>query len=148
MIVQHLKANSNIWQRIVFRIRNEQEEAMAEGVMRRFTEASVPFLLKEAPDWCVERSEEELGDFVASIIAFADEYHIRKAVNIRSLMMLKIEQDFEMPLTGFLHAKTKRKAFDEDYRLEYLAQFLMTGRRPTLITLDTDLEALRQRNDG
>lgn len=129
-------------------IRTEQEETMAEEAMRRFAVESVPFLKAQSPAWCETRGDEELERFVDSMIAFAHENYIYKAANIRTLMALRTEFDFAVPLTGYLHAKTVRPDFDEDYRVEHLSRVLESGRQLIVIKMDTDLEALRRRHDG
>lgn len=115
--------------------------------MRRFAAERISFLRLQAPAWCDNRSKEELNEFVESMIAFAHNYHIYRTANIRTLMALKIEYDFEMPLTGYLHVRTGRPDFDEDYRVAHLSRVLESGRRPIVIKMGTDLEALRRRHD-
>lgn len=101
-------------------IRREQMEAMDRSMMQRFIDKSIDFIRMNFPEWSSDQSDEALISFIRSMTALAQNYSIRKEINIQRLMEYKITFDFSIPLPSHLARLLKREGLGEESRLELL----------------------------
>lgn len=127
-------------------IRKEQETILADSMLKTFTFKTLSFLEKYAPSWCEKRGDAEKIEFIDSLIAFAHKHHVFQEINIQKLILYKIEYDFPIPLSNFRHLKLCRESFCESYRIDHFLLTLISGRELIHITLDSDIEKLKEQH--
>jgi hypothetical protein len=120
----------------MFVIRQEQIDAMAEAMMKRFTVKSILFLENEAPSWCQNQSEGEIAQFVNEMVEVSQLNKVFSEMNIQKIMMWKIEYDFEVPLDGCLRSILNNETGTEDYRLEQFFKEITSTHELRAVTLD------------
>lgn len=119
-------------------INTAQMEVFEYQSMGLFIKKSIPFLKENAPKFTKEKSDDELEKLIIKAIQFAESHNIKKEINVRRIMLLKIEHDFSYKLTDNLKFGLSGTSFGEDYRLDKFENLLISKNQRTVITLDND----------
>ena len=83
----------------MFRIQEHHQEAFQQNAVSEFIAKTVIFLRENQPDWCETKTEQEIQEYVESIIAFAGTCSIDEALAIQKLVFYKIELGFSAGIT-------------------------------------------------
>jgi len=132
----------------MFYIREEQNKALSDNLMKSFAARTLLFLRENASTWCKDKDDEKLGMFIDSMIEFAQNHFIFNENNIQQLMLYKIEYNFAIPLTDYKQMRLGRENFGEDYRMSQFYLALLAQNDLIRITLDSDIETLRERENA
>ena len=119
-------------------INTAQMEVFEYQSMSLFIKKSIPFLKENAPEFTKEKSDDELEKFIIKAIQFAESHNIKKEMNVRRIMLLKIEHDFSYKLSDNLKFGLSGTSFSEDYRLDKFETLFTSNNQRTLIILDHD----------
>ena len=120
-------------------INTAQMEVFEYQSMSLFIKKSIPFLKENAPEFTKEKSDDELEKFIIKAIQFAESHNIKKEMNVRRIMLLKIEHDFSYNLADKLKHTLSGTSFGESYRLSKFEQLLTSKNQRELITSDTEI---------
>jgi len=132
----------------MFHIRKEQNAVLSENLMAGFKARTLLFLKENASEWCKDQDDEQLRDFIDSMIEFAQGCHVLNEDNMQKLMLYKIEYNFDIPLTDYKQMKLAREDFGEDYRMSQFYLALTTQQDLIRITLESDIDTLREQHGG
>jgi hypothetical protein len=103
----------------MFRIQEHHQEAIQQKAVSEFIAKTIIFLREYQPEWCETKTEQEIREYIESIIAFASTCSIDEALAIQKLAFYKIELGFSLPPESpYHHAKLRRAAFDDSYRVD------------------------------
>ena len=120
-------------------IRNEQQQALKIAAMSSFIVNCKQFIEQNAPEWCIDKSDDDKHQFVEEMIEFSHDCHIYNEDSIQRLIYYKIEYDFSIPLSPYRKSLLEREKFDEDYRIEQFHDSLASGEDElTLVTLENN----------
>ncbi len=105
-------------------------EAFRQIEVEKFVQKSVVFLRQNFPEWCTDKEQEEIEAFIHEIIAFGEQYDIRKQLNLQKLMHFKIKYEFDIPLVEHLEAILSPIDTNESYRVKYFYKSLLNDDQP------------------
>ncbi len=105
-------------------------EAFRQIEVEKFVQKSVVFLRQNFPEWCEGKEEQEIEAFIHEIIAFGEQYEIRKQLNLQKLMHFKITYEFDIPLVEHLEAILNKKEWGENYKIKCFQGGLINSELP------------------
>ncbi len=127
-------------------LRIDAEQMLAiEGLHR----AGEPFwaasrLKTLRPQWCASRSDEALLQFCRETLGFARACQFHQRSSFERLLLWRADARLPSPFSDWHKLLLTRRGFDEDTRLQQFEQALDSPQDLVLISLDTDLAALRR----
>ncbi|WP_437296945.1 hypothetical protein [Sorangium sp. So ce426] len=125
----------------------EQLQAISDALGRPFSMRAIAYLREHHSEWCRGRDDVDVARHVTSVIAFARALGITRDSNVLWLIALQAEPGFSMPPTGYVGYRLTQRGFDEGTRVRNFAAALVAAKKPILISLDADLEAM-ERDDA
>lgn len=99
-------------------------EAFRQIEVEKFVQKSVVFLQNNFADWCVDKEQEAIEAFIYEMIAFGEQYDIKKRLNLQKLMFFKIEFGFDVPLVEELEEILGEVDMNESYRVKSIYKSL------------------------
>lgn len=111
-------------------IKDVQMEAFRQIEVEKFVQKSVVFLRQNFADWCADKEQEEIEVFIHKIIAFGEQYEIRKQLNLQKLMHFKITYEFDIPLVEHLEEILTPVDTNESYRVKCFYKSLLNKELP------------------
>ena len=119
---------------------------LAEVHRANFIQRLVHKLKATSPNWCDGKTDAGLSAFAGQMTDFAETHLLFSAASVSALMQMRIETGFKLELSDFQRMVLGRKGFSESYRVTQFRQTLSGNRQPVLITLATDVAAMRASN--
>jgi hypothetical protein len=119
---------------------------LAAAHRANFIQRLVQKLKATSPQWCDGKTDAGLSAFAGQMTDFAEAHGLYAEASISALMQLRIETGFKLELSEFQHMVLGREGFSESYRVTQFRQTLSGNRQPVLITLATDVAAVRASN--
>ena len=111
-------------------IKDIQMKAFRQIEVEKFVQKSVVFLQENFADWCADKEQEAIETFIHDIIAFGEQYEIRKQLNLQKLMHFKITYEFDIPLVEHLEAILSPVDTNESYRVKCFYKSLLNNELP------------------
>jgi len=108
-------------------ITNKQMEAFRQIEVEKFVQKSVVFLHNNFADWCADKTPDDIEAFIYEMIAFGEQYEIKKQLNLQKLMFFKIEFGFDVPLVVELEGILGEVEKNEGYRVKCFYKLLLSG---------------------
>ncbi len=105
-------------------------EAFRQIEVEKFVQKSVVFLQQNFADWCADKEQEAIEAFIHGIIAFGEQYEIRKQLNLQKLMHFKITYEFDVPLVEHLEEILSQVETNESYRVKCFYKSLLNKELP------------------
>lgn len=128
----------------MLKLRKEQMEALLHAKKNNLLNRLFQFTKSHAPQWCTDRNDKEIKDFISDIIEFAWDSNIFKEESIQQLILNHIKFKFDLALNGYVKDELSKEYFEEDYRLKNFFSSLASKQNLTAINLDTDLTKLKK----
>jgi hypothetical protein len=103
----------------MFRFQDHHQEAIQQNAVREFIAKTILFLRENKAEWSEAKDDQEVQDYIESIIAFAESCSIDEALAVQKLAFYKIELGFSLPPESrYHHARLCRAHFDDSYRVD------------------------------
>jgi len=128
-------------------ITRQQYEALSKAREQGFIARAVTHLRKHHSGWCGERNDDALAAHISTMVAWAREHSVTRQDNVLRLIDLQLRTGFILPLCGYLYYCLTQCGVDEATRVHNFARALSLSRKPVVVALDTDLDAL-ERHDA
>lgn len=123
-------------------IRKEQIETMERAMMQQFVEKTVHFIKDNFQDWSGARSDDDIEEFVVTMITFAQENGLRNEISIQKLIAYKINFQLSIPLTPEMNHILANTELDEDSRLEYFVRQIHNPTQLIKLSLEDTTEII------
>jgi hypothetical protein len=81
----------------MFIIQDRHYEAISKNAEDEFTAKTLVFLKENQPEWCQAKTDQNICDYIKSVIEFARSFSIDEALAIQKLAFYKIELGFSLP---------------------------------------------------
>ena len=108
---------------------------------QQFGHRAVAHLRQRYPAHCQGKDDTRLLQHVDALLAFAARHRVTRRGNVLRLIDLQARTGFNGQVSAYALYRLRQDAYDESTRVRHFAQALGLARPPTLIDLNTPLEA-------
>ncbi len=123
----------------MFIIQDRHYEAISKNAEDEFTAKTIVFLKENQPEWCQTKADQDICDYIKTVIEFARSFSIDEALAIQKLAFYKIELGFSLPPESQYHcSRLGRAEFDDSYRVDQFVADFESGLDYVLIDQGTD----------
>lgn len=127
----------------MLRIGKDQLAAMEATMKNKEPDWAVGLLKKRHAAWCAERSPEDIRRFCTDTLDFAHRCDFKARPSLQCLLELRVTDRLPSPFSDWQKALLTRKGFSEETRLAQFMETLSGTDQTLLISLHTDLSAIR-----